>query len=277
MPACNIGVKHYKPVISILKNLRGVDITCVRKVKDKNNHCHLVYFPNGEKNEILKGGVQRLRYDNIKPLLGCDIILVNYISGRDIYLKSLQKLRHYFKGKIYIDIHSLTLGKRKDGSRYLRKPPGWEKVVEIADYLQMNRAELSILTEKRRKLKTPGDNISLNLKQLYRSLTDYSIEVSKKVFIITDGANGCHWCLGGQRKPELNRISSPSLIKRGDVTGCGDCFSAGFIIALIMGKGLDECAASANQAAVNRLKRMTVYNRLFFKKKLTNSSAAIDC
>jgi hypothetical protein len=92
-PVCNIGRDCWDNIIAILSRLSGVHGDYLKKVPEKNNHCFLTYLPDGEKTEILRGGVPALLFNDVAPLLDSDIILINYISGRDINLKSLQKLR----------------------------------------------------------------------------------------------------------------------------------------------------------------------------------------
>lgn len=253
-PVCNVGGDCYAAVLSILENLRGVRTDYVKRVAEKNNHCFLTYIDHENKREILKGGVRRLKYDDVRPLLDCDIVLMNYISGRDIYLRSLEKLRRNFRGRIYVDVHSLTLGIKKDGSRFLRTPPNWPAVVRIGDYIQMNRLELSILTEDRRAGNWDKPGLILALKRLKAVLLRNEINISRKVFVITDGIRGCHLSHYSARKSAFQHIPVRRAARQIDVTGCGDCFSAGFIASLISCSDLRSCAVSGNRAGRSRIR-----------------------
>ncbi len=252
-PVANVGHDAFKEVASILKKSRGVRLDYLNKVSEKNNHCFLTYFDYEGKSEILKGGVKPLKYNDVRLLPNCDIILLNYISGRDIYLQSLRKLRRNFEGKIYIDIHSLTLGKRKDGLRYLRRPSNWLAVIEIGDYIQMNRLELDILTSA--VIPTVKNRLipDVQLKKLVGILRENRIKATEKVFIITAGNEGCYLYFYFENKWQFQHIPPRKKVRRKDTTGCGDCFSAGFIAGLLESSNLSSCAEKGNRVALDRI------------------------
>jgi hypothetical protein len=252
-PTANIGYDAYATVSGMLKKLRGVQTEYLNKVAEKNNHCFLTYIDYENKNEILKGGVKPLKYDNIRPLLDCDIVLLNYISGRDVYLQSLRKFRKQYAGKIYIDIHSLTLGKRKNGRRYLRIPPNWMVVVENGDYIQMNRQELELLTANGKRIANNKAKPEEQLSRLVKILGNNQVKVEKKVFVTTAGDLGCYLYFKSGGKWRFDRLAASEKAARKDTTGCGDCFSAGFIAGLIEGQNLFGCARRANRIALDRI------------------------
>jgi sugar/nucleoside kinase (ribokinase family) len=239
--------------MAILKSLPGVDYRYVKKVNDKNNHCYLTYNNRDEKSEILKGGVRRLKFDDIRPLLDSDIIILNYISGNDIYLASLEKLRKEYIGSLYVDIHSLTLGRRKNGARFFRSPPGWEQIVAAADYVQMNRQELVILLNDKSG-KISQREVKSKFIRFLNILERRNISFKNKVFIITRGSRGCMlaWFHSGNIKWEY--VEPAAILKKGDTTGCGDSFSAGFIAGLMKSDNLIECARLANRAGRDCIK-----------------------
>ena len=261
-PVCNVGRNHHPSILQILSQLEGVHTDHIRKVPEKNNHCHLTYLPDGEKTEILEGGVRQLAFADLEGLLECNIVLVNYISGRDLYLSSLQKLRRCFKGKIYIDLHSLTLGKRKDGSRFLRKPPEWEKVLKVADFFQMNRLELSILAGVSPDCISDKANLLSAFMRINAGPGKYHDFGRNKIFIITAGSEGCYLLDAKGTDLIPQQIDPAKQVSRGDTTGCGDCFSAGFIAGLLQNMDLRSCAKLANRAALNRLMERPIYRLL---------------
>jgi len=255
IPVCNVGRDCCKEIVAILRNLPGICTDYVREVPEKNNHCFLTYLDDENKEEILRGGVKPLQFEDVTPLLPCDIILMNYISGRDIYLASLKKLRRRFGGTIYTDLHSLTLGKKKDGSRFLRIPPGWPAVVHLSDFIQMNRLELFLLSGQSLSDDRDKRFLITALEKLTGILRLNTIHVERKVFVITDGADGCHLFYPGRCGPVYRHIVAPDKIIQSDATGCGDCFSAGFVVALAGDRSLTECAIFANRAAFARVGR----------------------
>jgi sugar/nucleoside kinase (ribokinase family) len=251
IPVCNIGRNDYGDIIRILKSLPGVQLEAISKVGERNNHCFLTYSNMGDKKEILKGGVPSLRYKNIAAVLDADLVLVNYISGRDVGLRALKKFAGLFRGRIYIDIHSLTLGKHKDGSRYLRRPSRWEKIFRLAHYIQMNRLELSILSGGLKKHR--GMTLRSELKLLYEKLKKGGAAFAGKYFLVTDGENGCYLALAKGKKMTLRQVKPKKVYHRGDTTGCGDCFSAGFIAGLYHKYPPAKCVNLGNAVAADRI------------------------
>lgn len=255
IPVCNVGDDSYGTIASILKRLPGVRFDCIKRVSVKNNHCFLTYTDPENKRETLRGGVPPLRFDDVAPLLDSDIILVNYISGRDIHLKSLQKFRRLFGGKIYIDIHSLTLGKRKSGLRFTRVPLSWPKVTDCGDFIQMNQYELKLLAGN-----PPESDIYKTFERLISNQEKKDQDFSQKIFIITAGIKGCY--LFSKNGPRWNREHVPPLrkITKIDTTGCGDCFSGGFIFGLVQKQNLKNCCRQGNLAVAEHLLSLTPTN-----------------
>ena len=251
-PVCNLGSDVFDEVIKIIDCLPGISREFFNRVPERNNHCFLSYIDYERKTEILKGGVRPLKFSDVQGLLECDFILLNYISGRDIYLNSLKKLRRLYRGKIYVDVHSYTLGKRSDGSRYWRRPSGWMQVLLAADYIRMNRQELHLLVESKATGYKERD-IYKECKMIHRGLQKIDQRGINRILIITDGGNGCFlsYCCG--REHIFKHFAVSEVIDRGNVTGCGDCFSAGFLVSLAVGKGDEAAAVAANRVAGGRL------------------------
>jgi sugar/nucleoside kinase (ribokinase family) len=264
-PVCNIGRDCGNEINGILRQLPGVRVDYIHEVPARNNHCYLTYSADGEKTEILKGGVPPLRFDDVAPLLDSDMILINYISGRDIYLKSLQKLRKLYAGPIFMDIHSATLGKRPNGARFFRRPPYWQKMIKAADYIQMNRRELAILNGRREWPLSPKIRLIDECSLLFRHLNSAGVTISNKAFIVTTGIDGCHIARPGDGRLMLKHITPSKPIKDGDTTGCGDCFNAGMVAELAKGASIYNSAVKGNEVAGRRVAGSPLYIKLSLK------------
>jgi len=217
LPVVNLGDDAFEPVMDILGGFSHIDLSQIQKVSEKNNHCFLHYHDQSHKCEILKGGVPPLTLRRLKPLLDCDLVLVNFISGSDISLAALEKFRAIFPGLVYMDIHSHTLGRRKvEGGyrRYLRTPPHWERYAACADILQMNETEFELLSGMGLSQKNVMDFFANKVNHL-------------KCLAVTLGGDGC---LVVYRKNTLvfRRIPAIRIERVYDTTGCGDIFGAGF-------------------------------------------------
>lgn len=173
-PVCNLGYDVYDEVKGILESYGNVKLDGINKVRRNNNHALLLIDRNNQKNEILKNRVPVLRFDQIKPFLDTNVILVNFISGFDIELGGLKRVRKNTNALIFMDIHSLTLGIDKDGKRFLKAPKGWRDYIKQADLIQTNSIELSVLFGERLKC----------LKEI-RDFGNYVLSLGPKVLLVT--------------------------------------------------------------------------------------------
>ncbi|MEJ2056078.1 MAG: hypothetical protein P8X42_19360 [Calditrichaceae bacterium] len=98
-----------------------------------NNCVELSYISKSERIERSLYPMPSLRFKDVKRFLNADMIIVNLISGWDITRKFIEKLREKFKGLISLDIHSLTLGRAEDGTRFLRPVNEIKPWLESAD------------------------------------------------------------------------------------------------------------------------------------------------
>jgi hypothetical protein len=87
LPILNLGRDCKREVMRFLQEYPIISAKHVNIVPRKNNDCRLFYSDTHSKTEILKGGVPGLRFDDIKPALGCGSTIINFISGRDISLR----------------------------------------------------------------------------------------------------------------------------------------------------------------------------------------------
>jgi len=243
-PVCNLGYDVYDEVMEYLKKCKNVEISGIRKVNKKNNHAFLIYDEKNERKEVLRNSVPQISFSQIEPFLKSDLLLVNLISGFDMSLDTLQKIRKNSNALVFMDLHSFLLGIRENGQRFFRASKDWRKWVGQADILQMNFSELNVLAKNR--LQSPN---------ITREFGNYILGLGPKILLVTNG-NKMSYCFHKINSVILyRRIGVPKIDKVVDVTGCGDIFSAGFIISYL---GL-ECI---------RLKRVPLVNLSASDKKV---------
>ncbi len=241
LPLVKIGRDQQRPIMSALQKLPSLNLSAVRVVPGKNNHCLLTYHDAGSKSEILSGWVGAVDRSQLEKALAAEIILVNFISGGDITLRNLRWLRGHTKATIFMDFHSRTLGRHRDGSRYLRIPPHWRDYLSVADFVQMNEFEFKLLA------RTPCEADHC------RKFAHRDLRRENAVLIVTRGPAGCLVISQDSTTVEFSTPKTPVPRQVVDTTGCGDIFSAAFISHWRRHKNPPAAAAFASGVATSRV------------------------
>ncbi len=267
-PVCNLGYDVYNQVKKILKNFDNVKLDGINKVGRKNNHAYLVIDKENQREEFLKNRVPALSFTQLKSFLDSDAILVNFISGFDISLNTLKRVRRNTDALIFMDIHSLTLGIHKDGKRFLIAPKSWREYLKQADFVQANLPELFVLSGE--SLKSSKD---------IRDFANYVLSLRPKVLLITMGKEGALMIYKDGKTCKLKKCAGIKIRGFKDATGCGDVFSAGFLVNYLHAGKLNQSLDFANLVAAEKCKTSGVegVSKLLKKwslsKRVANESA----
>lgn len=233
-PVMNLGDDEYDNVTSFLKKFGNIDLSYINKTTLSTRVVNLYYKDNDsilnvstkktyDREENSTEPTLPVEYEQVKDLLGTlDGILINLVSGVDITLSSLRKIRENFAGYIHMDIHNLVMQTFPDGTRKQMPVKDWLNWVELSDTLQMNESELNILT---------GDNVTE-----YETAEKILLNNKVKAIAVTRGRSGVSLYELKQKsaagevyydldKTDLARIESPKFV---DSTGCGDVFASSF-------------------------------------------------
>jgi sugar/nucleoside kinase (ribokinase family) len=257
-PVCNLGADIYDRVLSHLKKFKNIDTSGISRVNANNNHVHLRYDKKWNQSESLENLVPKITLAQIRPFLKSDYILINFISGFDLDLDVLKKIRAKTKARIFMDVHSLVLGIRKNGERFYKAPCQWKEYLAAADIVQMNLKEMQTLAGKR-------FNPVRDLAKFARGI----LSLGPEIFILTRGSEG-----SAVYHRRGNRMIScrTSLFKVKDFlspTGCGDFFTSGFILAYLKTREVTLSAEFANFLAgmKSRFSAMDNFLNIFLEKK----------
>lgn len=193
---------------------------------------HLYIVENSERWESYDYIPESMDVSVIEDINSFDGVLVNMITGFDISLDSLKKMREGYNGLIYMDIHTLSRGVGKNKRRAFRLIPDVEEWVASVDIIQANENEIRTLSSKNNELEIINDILHLGL----------------QVLIVTRGKDGnsVYWLEDGEV-----REFSQKAVPGGNINtvGCGDVFGAVFFYSYIKDRNLEQAARTANAAA----------------------------
>lgn len=254
VPALQLGSDASALIRSSLAGM-GFDVRFLRPVPARQNRVELTYTTAETRREVLRGGVPALGIRDLTPLLReVDALYINFVAGNEITLPTLRRLRAAFGGPIYCDLHSLLLGRAREGVRYLRPLREWREWVACADIVQCNAAEAALLRDQKgfeaaagdRSREAPADGgfPALDARAADRLGADV-LALGVRLFILTDGPRPVRaWRAGG--KPW--RMKPAAVGAGADPTGCGDVLGAAFC-ALYFLRELPEREALARAVA----------------------------
>ena len=114
-----------------------------------NNRVELRYRDDERRSEILHGGVPGWTWAGLAPLLrDLDALYINFMSGWELDLETAQLVRQHFRGPIYGDLHSLTLGVAPSGLRTPQPLLNVESWCRCFDFVQVNEDELALIASE---------------------------------------------------------------------------------------------------------------------------------
>ncbi len=213
------------------------------EVPEPNPRVRLFYQSSERRCEGLRGGVPPWTWPELGPMVAdLDALYVNFITGFEASLETMQALRRAFDRPLYGDLHSLSLGIRGDGARHLRPldaPLAWLQCFDVA---QVNEDEMGQLGEEP------------------LALAARALEGGVRAVVVTLGARGAAYVTSradavfgppaaGAGVVRSALVAAEGEPVAGDPTGCGDVFGATLVAGLLGGAPLEAAIAAANRMA----------------------------
>ena len=237
-PIVNVGEDMREIVTGYLEPCKNISFDGVSFVSEKNPHCFMVYDEAGNKQEILLGGVSGLTFSQFEPFLSADAIVVNFITGVELELQTLQRVRAATKSPIFMDIHSLTLGMDDEKRRFWRVPPQWEEWIACTDVIQMNEQEAGLLA---------GEPLDTEAKTI--AFAERLLDNGSSIVLITRNEHGSDAIYKEQGNTILHHSPPQPSGEPQDETGCGDVFLMGFVTSYLDAQDPVEASRFANTLA----------------------------
>lgn len=189
----------------------------------------------GDREERLLYPTPPLAAHEIDVALAADAILLNCVTGAVLTGGALQRLAAS-RTPVHLDVHSLILGRTASGVRYPERPADWRCWIDVADTLQCNEQEATVLAEPTASDGARSDAVGRFVRSTLARPT------GPDTVVITRGAEGVDLFEG--EAPGV-RVAAPQ-VEIVDPTGAGDAFGAAFVVERVGGAD----AASAARAAV---------------------------
>lgn len=225
-PVCNIGFDLFDMATAFFGKFSHIDLSLARKISRRNIIHELKYDAKGYRQEYNIGSMPKITPNLFKHCSQIDIALVNHIGGDELPPRYLKWLKDIFDPLIYMDYHSLALGrsltdcKNHRLKRYFRYNPHWREYVGLADIVQMNHIELKSIFPK---TIDETESVIQSAKKVHDAGPD--------IVIITREDKDLVVIYGSNINPRVSVIPVYPVEKLVDPTGCGDAFAAGFIIS----------------------------------------------
>lgn len=239
-PIMNLGSDQFDYIISFLSKFNNIKTDFVYKTEHKTREVKLFYkglsieFDSPEtgipgtydREESSTEPALPLEYSQIEPALqSLDGILINMVSGVDITLDTLQKIRSNFRGYIHADLHNIVMQTDSEGNRTQSVVNDWEKWCTQSNTIQMNESEMNAM---------PGKKMSEY--EFAERVLSLGTPNCCKALVITRGKRGVSLFRkvetksAGEVYAEIDKTDLPAIESHNfvDSTGCGDVFAASF-------------------------------------------------
>ena len=234
-------------------------LSCVAKdarfveVPDPNPRVKLFYQSEGRRCEGLRGGVPPWTWAELGPMVAdLDALYVNFITGFEATLDTMQALRRAHGGPLYGDLHSLSLGIRPNGIRHprpLEEPLTW---LLSFDVVQLNEDEMGQLGQQ--PLALAAAALARCVRAVVVTLGGRgAVYVASRITeVLAPGpapAAPAAPAAGAAGVTQTALVPAEGGPVEGDPTGCGDVFGATLLAGLLAGRDLEPAVADANRAA----------------------------
>ncbi len=191
----------------------------------------LTLYDDKERDEIYSNITQNLT-PPMDELNNFDGIFINMITGFDVTLKQMERIRKGYRGLIYFDVHTFSRGVAEDMNRYFRRIPEFNNWASNIDILQANEKEMQTLSAKSDEIEIAAELIS------------YGIEF----IIVTKAEQGA--TLFFKKNDKIESVFEESIkVNAVNKVGCGDIFGSVFFYNYIKSGDIFDSLRVANITA----------------------------
>ena len=221
IPLARVGKDFYPELIEALSLMQHINLNYILQDDQPNTRVDLIYKTQTTRQEITTAPMKPLTMEEVSVLRDCDGIIINMITGEDVSLEAVQWLSRHSRAMLYLDFHTLALGRNEHGRRFYRRPPTWELWLKSVTMVQMNEEEARLLAGYSQEEENP----------------DYEQFIRQ---VLSMGLRGVHVTLGDKGaisgfrhsngEYQIQRTATIRVPKLRDIIGCGDAFGAAFVL-----------------------------------------------
>ncbi len=222
----------------LFKVMSGVSLEGIYQTDAPVRRVDLFYEDENSRWECSTQPIEPTPFGRIEPFLPADGIHLNLISGSDVELETLARIRAAApEAHIHLDLHNMVMQHLPDGKRVRGPVPNYLEWCRYADTVQMNEDEARVIDA------SVADNEELARKVLESGAKALVISFAERGLSVYEKAEG-----------KIARHFFPA--ERTDIvdpTGSGDVFGATFLHAVLLGKNFREAAEAGIRMAVRKV------------------------
>ncbi|RMD93604.1 MAG: carbohydrate kinase family protein [Calditrichaeota bacterium] len=261
-PVALVGEDFWHELKRVLAPLPGLNLEHISIFPGRNTQVTLQYKTATRREETTTEPMPPLRIEHLQGLAKADGALVNMITGEDVEREAFIWLAEQTSARVYFDVHTLALGRDREGRRYYRVPHRWQDWISRCDIVQLNREEAAVLAQQ------PQDCEQDALQDFLSSL----LALGPSGVLLTLGREGVlAACKDAAENVTLRQLRPRMLPERPvDVIGCGDTFGAAFFAHFLTRQDFFAAAQYATTIATLKTQFTGSLTREQFEKHISN-------
>lgn len=221
-PVTNLGEDRYAAAMEHFSKLPHVDVSALARAPGRLTHVLLTWKTASWRDEVCRYMMKAFDASVAKKVSDCDAVHINFINGTELNLDVLRAIRQSFSGLISLDVHNLISVFSEEGKRTIVGFKQWREWVPHLDIVQCNEFEIAQMFD--RKVESRAEMAIAAKEVAMAGPRVVSVTLGPEGAITVHRRNGDYYMLDIGVLPPVKAV---------DPTGCGDSFSAGFIVAML--------------------------------------------